>query len=111
MWINSNRLVTGLIRAKYDNLDCAPGLPTSRQVQVAGGERQKFEDATIFTSDATGAHSLSGPLLDFFLSKDGPGGKLGFPTTDVQRLSGGATKAVFEHGVVKCTAAGVCKIA
>ena len=111
VWINANRLVTGSIRAKYDNLECAPGLPTSRQVRVAGGERQKFEVATIYTSDATGAHSLSGALLDFFLSKGGPGGKLGFPTTDVQRLSGGATKAVFEHGFVKCTAAGVCKIA
>lgn len=111
VWINSNRLVTGSIRAKYDNLECAPGLATSRQVQVAGGERQKFEAATIYTSDATGAHSLSGALLDFFLAKGGPSGTLGFPTTDLQKLSSGGAKAAFEHGVVKCTAAGVCKIA
>lgn len=110
VWINSNRLVTGPIRSKYDSLECAPGLPTSRQVQVAGGERQNFAAATIYTSDATGAHSLSGPLLDFFLSKGGPGGKLGFPTSDLQKLSSGATKATFEHGVVKCTAAGACTI-
>ena len=111
VWINSNRLVTGSIRAKYDNLECAPGLPTSRQVQVAGGERQKFVAATIYVSDVTGAHSLSGALLDFFLSKGGPGGKLGFPIADLHTLSSGATKASFEHGVVKCTAAGACAIA
>lgn len=110
VWINANRLVTGTIRSKYDSLECAPGLPTSRQVQVAGGERQKFEDATIYTSDATGAFSLSGAVLDFFLAKGGPDGKLGFPTSDLQTLSNGATKATFEHGVVKCTAAGACTI-
>jgi stage II sporulation protein D len=110
VWINSNRLVIGPIRSKYDSLECAPGLPTSRQVQVAGGERQNFVAATIYTSDATGAHSLSGPLLDFFLAKGGPGGKLGFPTSDLQTLSSGATKATFEHGVVKCTTAGACAI-
>jgi SpoIID/LytB domain protein len=110
VWINSNRLVTGPIRTKYDSLECAPGLPKSRQVKVAGGERQKFVAATIYTSDATGAHSLSGALLDFYLSKDGPSGKLGFPTADLKTLASGGTKATFEHGVVKCTAAEVCKI-
>ena len=54
---------------------------------------------------------IRGALLDFFLSKGGPGGNLGFPTTDLQTLSSGATKATFEHGRVKCTAAGVCKTA
>ena len=111
MWINANRLVTGTIRAKYDSLSCAPGLPISREAKVAGGARQKFEEGTIYTSDATGAHSLSGALLDFYLAKGGPSGKLGFPDSDLTTLANGATKARFERGVVKCTAAGSCKIA
>ena len=40
LWINADRRITGEIRAKYDGLGCSPGLPTSRQVSVRGGERR-----------------------------------------------------------------------
>lgn len=110
VWIDADRLVTGSIREKYDADNCAPGLPTSRQVQVAGGDRQTFEDATIYSSDATGAHSLSGDVLAFFLEKGGPGGKLGFPTSDVVTFDNGGTRATFEHGAIRCTPSGACSI-
>jgi SpoIID/LytB domain protein len=102
VWINADRLVTGAIRAKYDALGCSPGLPRSRQAQVAGGRRQKFERGTIYHSDGTGAHVLRGPVLGEYLSRGGPGGNLGFPTTDVHALQNGNQRAKFEHGVITC---------
>jgi SpoIID/LytB domain protein len=110
VWINRNRQVVGSIRNKYDALGCAPGLATSRQVRVAGGRRQAFEDATIFQSDRTGAHELHGAILEFYKDKRGPGGRLGFPTTDVRKLKSGNVRASFEHGVVTCTPTGACSI-
>lgn len=108
VWINADRLVVGEIRAKYDATNCDPGLPTSRQVQVAGGRRQKFAKATIYFKDGIGAHELSGDVLAYFLDRGGPSGSLGFPTSDVRKLASGATRANFEHGTVTCTPAGSC---
>jgi SpoIID/LytB domain protein len=102
VWINADRLVTGEIRTKYDALGCSPGLATSRQEPVAAGLRQTFEQATLYFSEATGAHSLSGPVLDRFRSKGGPGGRFGFPTSDVHRLANGNLRASFEHGRITC---------
>jgi SpoIID/LytB domain protein len=102
VWINSNRLVTGAIRQKYDKLGCSPGLPRSAEVGVAGGRRQKFEDGVIYFSDPTGAHELHGPVLDRYRKEGGPGGSLGFPTSDVRKLQNGNLRANFEHGVITC---------
>jgi SpoIID/LytB domain protein len=102
VWINTNKLVTGAIRERYDALGCSPGLPTSRQISVAGGLRQAFEDGTIYHSDATGAHELHGPVLDRYQDEGGPGGSLGFPTTDVRTLANGNLRARFENGVITC---------
>jgi stage II sporulation protein D len=102
VWINSNRLVTGAIRDKYDKLGCSPGLPTSAETGVAGGRRQKFEDGVIYFSSATGAHELHGAVLVEYRQRGGPGGSLGFPTSDVQRLRNGNRRAHFEHGVITC---------
>jgi uncharacterized protein with LGFP repeats len=102
LWINADRRITGEIRAKYDGLGCSPGLPTSRQVSVAGGERQKFEDGTIYDSGSAGAHFLRGLVLGRFLTEGGPAGHLGFPTSDVHKLENGNLRASFEGGVITC---------
>jgi len=102
LWINADRSITGDIRAKYDGLGCSPGLPTSRQVSVAGGKRQKFEDGMIYHSGSAGAHLLRGLVLNRYLSKGGPAGRLGFPTSDVHRLQNGNLRASFERGVITC---------
>jgi uncharacterized protein with LGFP repeats len=106
VWINSNRLVTGEIRDKYDSLGCSPGLPTSKEVGVAGGRRQAFEDGTIYSSGSAGVHELHGPVLARYLEEEGPAGPLGFPTSDVERLENGNLRARFEHGVITCQAGG-----
>lgn len=102
VWINANRNITGEIREKYDALNCSPGLPRSRQTVVPGGMRQKFEDANIYFSQGTGAHELHGPVLTRYLELGGPGGRFGFPITDVRRLSNGNLRARFERGVITC---------
>lgn len=110
VWINRDRQVTGAIRSKYDALNCSPGLATSRQVRVAGGLRQAFEDATIYTSDATGAHALDGVVLDSYTDEGGPSGSLGFPTSDVRTMDNGNLRASFEHGVITCRPDGTCSL-
>ncbi|HEX9123969.1 MAG TPA: SpoIID/LytB domain-containing protein [Actinomycetota bacterium] len=108
VWINRNRQVIGTIRQKYDAIGCRPGLPTSRQVQVAGGERQVFQRGTIFAQDGMGAHEITGEVLAFYLKHGGPAGSLGFPLTDTFRLKNGNTRTRFEHGTVTCKPAGPC---
>jgi SpoIID/LytB domain protein len=109
VWINANRQVTGEIRQKYDAIGCRPGLPTSRRSAVAGGLRQRFERATIFYRSGVGAHSLGGAVLAEYLDRGGPGGRLGFPITDVRTLSNGSRRARFERGVITCRASG-CRV-
>lgn len=110
VWVNANRQVTGTIREKYDAMDCRPGLATSPQQAVAGGLRQWFQRAAIYFKDGVGPHALSGALLAFYVKKEGPGGHLGFPTSDVRTSSSGAARATFEHGRITCSKAGDCRI-
>ena len=102
LWINADRRITGAIRAKYDGIGCSPGLPTSREVSLAGGARQKFEDGTIYHSGSTGAHYVRGLVLDRYLDEGGPAGHLAFPTSDVHKLQNGNQRASFEGGVITC---------
>jgi SpoIID/LytB domain protein len=109
VWIDRNRQITGEIRREYDALGCSPGLATSRQVAVAGGLRQAFERGTIYFTQSAGAHELHDPVLAFYLDRGGPGGRLGFPTTDVRTLANGSLRARFEHGTITCTDA-ACRL-
>ncbi len=110
VWINRNRQITGQIRLAYDALNCSPGLATSRQVRVAGGLRQAFEDATIYFAEGTGAHELDGVVLAFYKDQGGPAGSLGFPTSDVRKMENGNLRASFEHGVITCRPGGSCGV-
>ena len=62
-----------------------------------------FEHGTIYFSAAAGAHELHDPVRAFYANKGGPGGRLGFPTSDVRRLPNGNLRASFEHGRITCT--------
>ena len=110
VWINKDRQVAGEIRTKYDAIDCAPGLPTSKQSSVAGGLRQAFEEGAIYFKEGIGAHELSGYVLSSYLDNGGPAGSLGFPTSDVIERGSGATLAHFENGTITCAASGPCTI-
>lgn len=104
VWINSNKTVTGPIRNKYDAIDCRPDLPQSPQVDVAGGTKQEFDNGNIYFRNVTGAHWIHGRVLDYYLAQGGPGGSLGFPTSDVETGTDGRTWATFQHGKIICPA-------
>jgi SpoIID/LytB domain protein len=111
VWINANRQVVGAIREKYDAIGCKPGLPTSREVLVGGGERQSFQQGAIYSKDGVGTYELSGFVLGFYVERGGPTGRLGFPTSDVRTQKKGGTRASFEHGTITCSPSGSCKLA
>ena len=48
VWINANRNIIGPIRERYDRLMCSPGLPTSRQRGVPGGQQQFFDEGGLY---------------------------------------------------------------
>lgn len=108
VWIDQERLVTGEVREKYDALACLPGLPLSRLAPIAGGSRQRFEQATIFVSPGGDAAALWGEVLRHYLSLRGPRGDLGFPLSDVTTTAKGATRAAFERGRITCGPGGAC---
>jgi stage II sporulation protein D len=102
VWINANRQIVGAIRQKYDALNCSLGLPRSRQTAVAGGKRQKFQDGVIYSAEGPGAHEVHGIVLAAYLDAGGPAGRLGFPTSDVQRRTDGHLRSTFQHGSITC---------
>jgi SpoIID/LytB domain protein len=109
VWVNANRQITGSIRQKYDATNCRAGLATTRATSVAGGIRQQFQRGAIFVKSGIGPHLLSGAVLEFYLKKGGPKGRLGFPTSDVVRLKNDATRATFERGRITCSVWGACR--
>ena len=64
--------------------------------------RTRFAGGTIYFKGPVGAHALHGPVLASYASLGGPGGSLGFPTSDVRFGSGGQF-ATFEHGTITCS--------
>jgi len=58
------------------------GNPVGSEYPIAGGWAQDYDQGTIYYSPATGAWAVSGPILDHYRNLGGPGGALGFPTSD-----------------------------
>jgi SpoIID/LytB domain protein len=67
-----------------------------------------FNGGRIWHKSGVGAHEVHGKVLAYYLQTGGANGSLGFPTSDVQHLSGGATRSSFEHGTVTCPSSGSC---
>jgi uncharacterized protein with LGFP repeats len=104
VWINGNKNVVGAIRAKYDGLDCAPGLPTSTTATLHGGARQRFRTGAIYRNSLIDVTVwLKGAIYGEYLGVGGATGHLGLPTTQLggvaasQRAPGGK-RMVFQHG-------------
>jgi SpoIID/LytB domain protein len=95
------RSVLGFPRSDVLRLKAPPGCGSG------GCAREKFERGLIYLKRPVGAHELHGAVLDYYLSHGGAGGALGFPTSDVTRVSGGRS-ATFEHGTVTCAGSGGC---
>jgi uncharacterized protein with LGFP repeats len=111
VYINVNRLVTGIIRKKYDSLMCAPRLPESTITHPAGGAVQHFSIGTIY-ADIPHARTrwLFGLVDAKYTALHGPTGSLGWPLTGVL-VQGAIRSAQFAHGTITCNAdTGVCHV-
>jgi SpoIID/LytB domain protein len=88
------------------------GLPTSR-VTSRGCRRcgtVVFERGRIYWKDGVGAFALWGGVLDVYLNRRGPSGRLGFPTSRPTKDASGTWSATFQHGSIRCPAGGRCSV-
>jgi uncharacterized protein with LGFP repeats len=68
------------------------GLPDGR------GISQWFEHGAVYWTAATGAHRLTGAVLQAWAGQGYEGGALGYPTSDPRPTSDGGTRVDFQHG-------------
>ena len=106
-WIGANENILGAVRAKYDGLMCAPGLPLTPDSALPGGSRQRFVRGGIYRNDRANVTVwMTGPTDSAYLSVGGAGGVLGLPTSTIGGLgSSGRSRAactcsrtIFEGG-------------
>jgi SpoIID/LytB domain protein len=103
VWINVDKNVQGPIRAEYDSLGCAPGLPTGPQQAVPGGLAQSFADGAIYRNDAANRTVwVREPLYDEYVAVQGPAGPLGLPRAEQVDIPAGPCAG----GAVTCTRQG-----
>jgi SpoIID/LytB domain protein len=88
VWVNRDKNVTGLIRATYDAASCGPGLPTTPEVNVTGGSRQKFQVGAIYHNTGDVTVWLKGPIYSEYTSVGGPSGRLHLPVTKAVPITG-----------------------
>ena len=102
------RVVRGVIARRYLELGGRHGpwgAPAADQEQVAGGWQASFEEVSVFAGPTTGAFALDGAVLAAYLGAGGPGGALGWPTSDRIRTRFGHDRASFEGGAIEVDAA------
>lgn len=93
------------IHDKYLSLGGPRGLlampkGSDRGVGDARGRRCDFTGGSIWWALDIGAREVHGPILDRYLESGGATGRLGYPVTDVRRLSDGRQQSEFEGGVL-----------
>jgi LGFP repeat/Concanavalin A-like lectin/glucanases superfamily len=103
-------MVTGAILAKFlaTGGTGAWGFPVSNENDVmsastAIGKLSEFQNCTIYWSGSTGAAIVYGDIRAKYRNVGGPGGRLGFPTSDESDVPGAAAPArinSFQHGSI-----------
>ncbi|WP_327142018.1 LGFP repeat-containing protein [Nocardia sp. NBC_01327] len=85
--------VGGTVLAKYNEFkgEAGPlGAPTGpEQDTPGGGISQEFAGGAICSSPTTGTHVVWGEIRKAWDENGGPGGKLGYPTSDETDIPGG----------------------
>lgn len=76
------------------------GAPTSPEIAVGPGRFRDYLGGSVYWTRGTGAHVLTGAVLERYRGLDGPRSILGFPFTDAMPVDGvsGASHAVFSGG-------------
>lgn len=68
--------------AEFGGANSLLGTPVSDAVDVPGGAMRDYQGGAIYYSKDTGAHVISGAILDRYRELGGPDGTLGYPTND-----------------------------
>ncbi|MCD2193001.1 N-acetylmuramoyl-L-alanine amidase [Actinomycetospora endophytica] len=78
------------------------GQPDRVEQPTADGRARftDFQHGSIYSSAATGAHEVSGPILDAWRARGAERSSLGLPTGDEHAVDGGRAQQ-FEHGVLR----------
>jgi uncharacterized protein with LGFP repeats len=110
LWSASTRAheVHGPTLAKYlrSGGPAALGLPTTDTTAVRRGTFVHLDGgASIFASSRTGAHLLRGRIREAYAARGFQRSCLGFPRTDLVRISGGE-RVRFEHGRITARSGG-----
>jgi SpoIID/LytB domain protein len=102
VWVNVNKNITGDIREKYDDLDCAPGKATTAIVPIKDGKRQRYEDGAIYQNLIRGVvRWLHGPIYEKYRDMGEAPSVLSVPVTGILRLKAtDGSKAKFEGGSI-----------
>jgi SpoIID/LytB domain protein len=66
--------------------------------------RADFAGGRIYRRGSAHPWEIHGPIEAYYLNHGAAEGPLGFPTSDVTKLSGGGSRSTFEHGTVTCRA-------
>ncbi|WP_333618864.1 alpha/beta hydrolase-fold protein [Dietzia sp.] len=86
--------------AGYENSDL--GYPVSSEIPLSGGALTKFENGSIYWSEATGAHIVpTGQIFDAWGQDGYENGRFGYPKSDVRSVPGGGQEIEFEHGTIR----------
>jgi hypothetical protein len=99
--------VEGAIGQKYEMLGGRTGplgMPRSpEQDGPNGGKYQAFTGGDVYWSQTTGAHNVWGDIMAAWKEHGGPGGALGYPTTDEKDSANGGKEAHFTGGTIAWT--------
>ena len=78
------------------------GYPTSDEISLPGrpGAFQEFQRGASYWSPSTGAHWVSGSILDSWATQGYERGRMGLPTSDPYSLAGGGAFNRFEGGAI-----------
>lgn len=110
-WFGSTHYsVSGAIATYWNAQGGAKGSlgdPMQNAVAAPGGQTQRFEGGTVYTSGA-GTAQVKGASQAEYAVQGGPGGALGWPRQDAvtKKDDGGGTVQAFEHGAVYASKAG-----
>ncbi|MFH5232484.1 LGFP repeat-containing protein [Antrihabitans spumae] len=103
--VNEAYYVTGAIRDKWNQLGPLPaersflGYPISDEVVLPGGQGRmnRFENGVIYWSPTTGAHPVSGPILDQWSRAGYEGSSFGYPIADEVAVQGASSRQQFQN--------------
>jgi uncharacterized protein with LGFP repeats len=108
--------VLGAIHTHWASLGwerSALGYPVTDELAAPGGvgRYSDFQHGSIYWSSKTGAHAVTGPIRDAWLSRGGSSGQLGLPTNNAAAAGTGRVRQDFQHGyAVLDTATGTVTI-